>query len=80
MAGLETQNIAVPINIGGLRKVLQVLGEVIASYSLKKPIQVNEVIIILLKSVFCIPICYLFSQEQKKCFKFRFRSYILHIL
>ena len=51
MAGLETQNIALPINIGGLRKVHQILEEVIASYSLKKPVQVNEVIIILLKSV-----------------------------
>ena len=56
MAGLETQNIALPINIGGLRKVLQALGEVIASYSLKKPVQVNEVIIILLMSVMHYPV------------------------
>ena len=59
MAGLETQNIALPINIGGLRKVLQALGEVIASYSLKKPVQVNEVIIIPLKSVINYPVQHL---------------------
>ena len=59
MAGLETQNIALPINIGGLRKLLQVLEEVITSYSLKKPVQVNEVIIILLMSVMNYPVQHL---------------------
>ena len=59
MAGLETQNIALPINIGGLRKVLQALGEVIASYELKKPVQVNEVIIILLMAVMNYPVQHL---------------------